>query len=743
MKWTIVLTGLLMLAGTARATNYYLSDCQAGHEPGCLAGSDANNGTDPATPWLTFDKAFSIFRSLQGGDQILFARGGSFAAGNHPHWANYNHDHTNPIVIGDYIPSWSSGANRPILTETQAGGTIFSFLDDDIPTHDEGYIVKNLELRGNNQGSYGVTLNNDVDFVTLDNLVIHDFVGIGVICGDGFSSQDPSDPSIKNPRLLDNDHITLTNSSIFNNSNMGYLGGCNDVLIAGNTFDNNGSGSKFNHNVYIAAPYRSYKNIIVRNNTLTHSSVVNGQCSGTSFVIHGPFQGLVIENNTVQEDIGAVNGGCWGIAMQPYSVAVDSAPATVIRGNRVINVGGMAIGATSCPNCVIENNVIVQEQPSSALGDNFWGIEMPIESLGVSLANTNAVIRNNSIYISSVKYGEGIYLGSPGTGLVVVNNAVHYAGTSGGVAGFQLQLAPASYTAVDNNIFYSPNSSGSRWEGSRGQTLTQWRATGFDVDSSTANPFFASPATPNFDLSIPANSPAVDKGNVANASPVDINGQTRDIHPDIGAYEYFAGGAVPPAAPTGLAATAVSSTTINLTWTAPAGAVTGYRIHRGIVWVGSSGTTAFLDTGLTPSTLYKYTVRALNGSGLMSNASNEASSTTLAAAGGGGPGGGTTPSSVALLDTAAFPNPAVGKDPTIRVFVGDADELEITIYDAAGSVVHTDRVAGGPTGTASNGKPYYDYVWTGKKASGVYYAVIHGKKGGDVVRARVKFAVVR
>ena len=96
-----------------------------------------------------------------------------------------------------------------------------------------------------------------------------------------------------------------------------------------------------------------------------------------------------------------------------------------------------------------------------------------------------------------------------------------------------------------------------------------------------------------------------------------------------------------------------------------------------------------------------------------------------------------------LLETAAFPNPAVGKNPTIRVFVGDADELEITIYDAAGSVVHSDRFVGGPTGTAGNGQPYYDYVWTGKKASGVYYAIIHGTKGGDVVRARTKFAVVR
>ena len=111
---------------------------------------------------------------------------------------------------------------------------------------------------------------------------------------------------------------------------------------------------------------------------------------------------------------------------------------------------------------------------------------------------------------------------------------------------------------------------------------------------------------------------------------------------------------------------------------------------------------------------------------------------------GGGTGDGNTGSaSVTTAETAVFPNPSVGVNPTIRAFVGDADELEITIYDAAGSVVHSDRVTGGPTGTASDGRPYYDYVWMGKKASGVYYAVIHGKKGGAVIRGRVKFAVVR
>ena len=204
----------------------------------------------------------------------------------------------------------------------------------------------------------------------------------------------------------------------------------------------------------------------------------------------------------------------------------------------------------------------------------------------------------------------------------------------------------------------------------------------------------------------------------------------------------------PPTAPGTPTTVLVTSTTVQMSW-APATDNTGvakYWIYRNGVLVDTETTTSFTDFGLTPSTAYSYAVRAVDifgNQGPLSPATPVTTSNATSGGTGGGTGGGTTASSVTLLETAAFPNPAVGKDPTIRAFVGNADELEITIYDAAGSVVHSDRFVGGPTGTASNGQPYYDYVWTGKKASGVYYAVIHGKKGGDVVRARAKFAIVK
>lgn len=76
-----------------------------------------------------------------------------------------------------------------------------------------------------------------------------------------------------------------------------------------------------------------------------------------------------------------------------------------------------------------------------------------------------------------------------------------------------------------------------------------------------------------------------------------------------------------PAAPTGLAATATSDTTIDLDWAAGVGGgpVEEYAVERGLDGVAfveidttDDTTTAYGDTGLTPETEYFYRVRARN-----------------------------------------------------------------------------------------------------------------------------------
>ncbi len=88
---------------------------------------------------------------------------------------------------------------------------------------------------------------------------------------------------------------------------------------------------------------------------------------------------------------------------------------------------------------------------------------------------------------------------------------------------------------------------------------------------------------------------------------------------------------IPPSIPTGLTATAVSTTQINLSWNASTDnvAVTGYQVFRNGTRVGTPTTTTFSDTGLSPSTLYSYTVQAVDAAANPSGESAPASATTL------------------------------------------------------------------------------------------------------------------
>src|SRR5207245_96106 len=87
----------------------------------------------------------------------------------------------------------------------------------------------------------------------------------------------------------------------------------------------------------------------------------------------------------------------------------------------------------------------------------------------------------------------------------------------------------------------------------------------------------------------------------------------------------------PPSVPTNLSASAVSSTQINLSWTASSDnvGVAGYTISRGGSQIATTSLTSYSDTSLSPSTTYTYTVAAYDEGGDVSALSGCASAAAL------------------------------------------------------------------------------------------------------------------
>jgi hypothetical protein len=156
-----------------------------------------------------------------------------------------------------------------------------------------------------------------------------------------------------------------------------------------------------------------------------------------------------------------------------------------------------------------------------------------------------------------------------------------------------------------------------------------------------------------------------------------------------------------PTVPSGLAATAVSSSQINLSWTASTDnvGVTGYNIYRGGTKIGTAPGTSYQDAGLTASTTYNYNVSAFDAAGNTSAQSAGASATTQAATSGGG-----IPSTLGWYQ---IPNT------TLQALCGSTSSCSATISAWSGGIADTTRNrlviwGGGHTDSANNALYYLD-----------------------------------
>ena len=120
---------------------------------------------------------------------------------------------------------------------------------------------------------------------------------------------------------------------------------------------------------------------------------------------------------------------------------------------------------------------------------------------------------------------------------------------------------------------------------------------------------------------------------------ITFTGGAKD-QPMVNGIEIQTGGTPIPSAPTGLTATTVSTSQINLNWTASISSGVTYNVYRSTtpglvptaatIPTGNVQGTTFSDTGLAPQTMYYYVVEAVTTAGVLSPQSQHAAALTLA-----------------------------------------------------------------------------------------------------------------
>lgn len=397
------------------------------------------------------------------------------------------------------------------------------------------------------------------------------------------------------------------------------------AIITGNTFAFNGnvglSGNnlketivEYNHaygnniEAYsVSWAAAGIKVIVTKNMKMRRNLIENNYAAGIWLDISAIDNEL--SYNTVRE-----NGG--------FGVFSELSNGTLIAGNLLIENKNYGIALSDTDSAEVWNNTIV-----SNAGRGFFIKDSPRESKNAIPGSLfYSYIIANSKECSWVTRANVIK-----NNLVVTNTGLWMENT---------QPSDLQVKETDFNGYYRTGAADVntyKWSNVNYKTLDAFKAavSGYEVHSiafyqQNTHPFFSDTT-----YRLTANSPAINAGAPLPANIAALLGLPASNHPvDMGAIQTVA-----PAAPADLAATAVSPTQINLTWTDNADNETGFVIEKKsasdsiftVVDTAGVNSTNYSSTGLTANTTYTYRVMTYNTSN-NSAYTNDASATTLPSA---------------------------------------------------------------------------------------------------------------
>lgn len=507
-----------------RGTVHYYCDCGTGASGTCVAGDDANAGTSSSAPRRTIANAITLMASLSGTNTVALCQGGAFnaAASLNGAYAPGCAAGTTCTDLREYSPP-SNDTAKPIITMA-TNNNLFH-----LEENRGGVRIFNLKLIGDNapadMNNIAFFFYNGVHDIEIGNLDIVNF-------STGMDNENGGASPTSN--------ISMTGNTFTNNSRFAYYGGSSGTKINYNVFESSGNSTSLVHTIY----ENNYGSIAYGVEII--GNYIHGQygstCLGSVLSSHGAIDGLKVQHNIVTIDSASTTGGCYGLEFSNQTN--DTHPTffknAVFSGNTIINGGNTALLVTTCPGCIIENNLIISDW---SYNGNINGIVVPaIVHRAQDVISDANIVRNNTVWFGPnvTGTGVGIVTNSEGTGHIISNNTVSSVQGSGTLNCFRHDLALTSYAFMDNNHCYGTVTT--HYEYTHGTNLAAWQtytsSYGFDAHSIGGAPMFASAAsTGSYNFHPNTGSPLIGAGNNVNMSTLDFAGVTRPSSPAIGAFE--------------------------------------------------------------------------------------------------------------------------------------------------------------------------------------------------------------
>lgn len=416
----------------------------------------------------------------------------------------------------------------------------------------------------------------------------------------------------------DADYLTFENNTFAYSANRGLTVFGTDAVIRGNTFIYNsesGLGGYTSHRTVVEDNY-------IGSNNTEHFDV-SYDAGGAKFASS---DSMVWKNNIFEYNIGAGAWCDWTCHSAQFinnifryntkgAIEYEKSGYAIMAGNLIYGNSVAGIILNGANNNEVYNNTFSRNTSNVYITDDARRTE---DATAPGIAEYN-VIKNN------------IFSNGDGTAASLIYENDYADQDSGDVMVSQL----------DYNVYYRTSSAIPSnligWEVASNvvyysmlaafQAARNRESHGLSIDDQATNPFFVDETGGDYHLR--GDSPAKSRGQPL---PVDVAtalGVTAGVPVDLGAYPVPTSDTTPPSPPTGLAATTISSSQINLAWTASTDnvGVTGYKVFRNGIQIGTTTNTSYTDTGLQAGTSYAYTVAAYDAAGNTSGPSTSVSAT--------------------------------------------------------------------------------------------------------------------